>query len=73
MNYSRNPNYDVFVYLAYRNDEGGTVGIAYKGVTCEEDPKWRSSLNEYMQDDLTSGQVIKSKWRLSKITIAKSC
>ena len=61
MNYSRNSNYDVFVYLAYRNDNGGTAGIAYTGVTCDKDPQLRSTLNEYTGNDLTSGQVIRLK------------
>ena len=55
--YSLDANYNAFVYLAYRNDEAGTVGLAYKGVTCDENPRMRSSLNEYTTNDLISGQV----------------
>ena len=44
-----------------KDDNGGTAGIAYTGVTCDKDPQLRSTLNEYTGNDLTSGQVIRLK------------
>ncbi len=48
---------DANVVMAFRNNQPGTVGIAWGGSVCDSDPKWRTSLNEYFIDDLRSGQV----------------
>jgi len=49
---------DANVVLAFRNNQPGTVGIAWGGSVCDRDPKWRTSLNEYFVDDLRSGQTV---------------
>lgn len=55
--YSVKLNIDAFVYLAFRNNEAGTAGIAYHRTTCGN-PDGRTSLNEYLENDLISGQVL---------------
>jgi len=60
---------DANVVLAFRNNQPGTVGIAWGGSVCDRDPKWRTSLNEYFVDDLRSGQVNKIKKVLYYILI----
>ena len=63
---SLDANFNAFVYLAYRNDESGVVGVAYKGSTCARDPQMRSSINEYTENDLATGQVSQSILSLSQ-------
>ncbi len=59
---STDPAFNAYVYLAYRNDESGIVGIAYTGSTCtdDDDVQYRTSLNEYQNGDLNTGLVINS-------------
>ena len=54
---SVDPNVDAFVFLAFRNNEGGMNGIARIASTCATNPNLRSSLSEYIENDLTSAQV----------------
>jgi hypothetical protein len=54
---SNDPAFDSYVYLAYRNDESGIVGIAYSRSTCNEYVNVRTSLNEYQRGDLNTGLV----------------
>ena len=55
--FSTDPAINAYVYLAYRNDEAGTLGIAYTGTTCTDEVKYRTSLNEYQGGDLNTGLV----------------
>ncbi len=57
---STDPAFNAYVYLAYRNDEAGTLGIAYTGSTCTDEVQYRTSLNEYQGGDLNTGLVINS-------------
>ncbi len=57
---SKDPAFDSYVYLAYRNDEAGTLGVAYARTTCMEDVSGRTSLNEYQGGDLNTGLVSNS-------------
>lgn len=54
---STDSRFNSYVYWAYRNDEGGVVGIAYLGTSCADEVNLRTSLNEYMGDDLTAAQT----------------
>jgi len=42
--------------MAYRNNQPGTVGIAYVGGACAP-AQYKTALCEYFQNDLTAGQV----------------
>jgi len=54
---STDPKFNAYVYWAYRNDQPGVVGIAYVGSSCSPDVKVRTSLNEYMSNDLVAAQT----------------
>jgi hypothetical protein len=51
------PDIDDFVYLTFRNNEPGTVGMGYVGTVCADDVTARTNLCEYLNDDMTSGHV----------------
>ncbi len=55
--YSNNPAFNAYVYLAYRNNKAGTLGIAYTGTTCLNNVYYRTSLNEYQGGDLNTGFI----------------
>jgi len=55
---STDPKFNSYVYWAYRNDEPGTVGIAYFSTTCKKRVSSRTSLNEYMTNDLIAAQTV---------------
>ena len=55
--YSWAANIDDFVYLTFRNNQPGTVGMGYVGTVCDDDVTARTNLCEYLNDDLTSGHV----------------
>ena len=55
--YSKDSAFNAYVYLAYRNNKAGTLGIAYTGTTCEKNVFYRTSLNEYQGGDLNTGLV----------------
>lgn len=48
---------NVNVMLAYRNDQPGTVGIAYMGSVCSS-AQLRIALCEYFNDDMKSAEVV---------------
>jgi len=48
---------NINVMLAYRNDEAGTVGIAYLGSVCAP-AQLRIALCEYFIDDMKSAEVV---------------
>ena len=58
--YSWAANIDDFVYLTFRNNQPGTVGMGYVGTVCDDDVTARTNLCEYLNDDLTSGHVSQS-------------
>ena len=50
-----NPN--AYVFLCYKNDMAGDVGIAWRGGTCNPNQFARSSIVEYARDDVTTASV----------------
>ena len=52
-----NSNANAYVFLCSQNDEGGFVGIAWVGETCNVNKFRRSSISEYINDDLTTAAV----------------
>ncbi len=55
--YSKNSTINSYVYITYRDDKPGIVGIAYLGTTCRTNVNLRSSLNEYQGGDLNTALV----------------
>ena len=57
--FSTDPSFDDNVYLTFRNNQYGTVGMGYVGTVCAPAPYqyYRSNLNEYLNNDITAGQV----------------
>jgi len=51
---------DLYVFFTYKNNEAGTVGIAWTGVACLSDNNkgYRASINEYFVDDLTTAEIV---------------
>ena len=52
---TRDPN--LFVYLTYQNNEGGTIGIAWVGVVCYSGKGYRVGISEYFNSDLRTAEV----------------
>lgn len=52
--------YNVNLMMAFRNNQAGTVGIAYVGTVCApaNAPQYRVALCEYYQTDLKAGEVV---------------
>jgi hypothetical protein len=56
--YSTAQGVDDFVYLTFRNNQPGTLGMGYVGTVCAADIRFRSNICEYVNDDMTSGHVV---------------
>ena len=54
---------DAFVMFSYRNNQAGTLGIAWLGTTCvgSSQKGYRSSINEYYQSQQITATVSDSK------------
>ena len=57
--FSTDPAFNDNVYLTFRNNQYGTVGMGYVGTVCHPAPYQylRSNLCEYLNNDITAGQV----------------
>ncbi len=55
--YSKDPNFNDYVYLTFRNNQYGTVGIGYVGTVCSSSVNYRSNLCEWLNNDMTAGHV----------------
>lgn len=49
----------MYAFFTYKNNESGTVGIAWRGVVCYPDnwKKYRNSINEYFIDVTTTAEI----------------
>jgi len=47
-----------FTVLSYRNNEDGTVGLAWGSSTCTSQKGYRVNIAEYFQNDLTTGATV---------------
>jgi hypothetical protein len=59
--FSTDAAFDDNVYLTFRNNQYGTVGMGYVGTVCNPALYTRSNLNEYLNNDITAGQVRKQR------------
>ena len=48
---------DLYIGMVWDNNQFGTTGIAYLGTVCDNNAKYRTSLNEYFMRDLTTAEV----------------
>ena len=48
---------NAYVFLCSENDQGGTVGIAWLSGTCDSTRYGRSSINEYLYNDVVTASV----------------
>ena len=48
---------NAYVFLCSQGNQGGTVGIAWLGGTCDSSGYGRSSVNEYFFNDATTAEV----------------
>ena len=48
---------NAYVFLCSENDRGGIVGIAWVDGTCEPTNFGRSSISEYVQNDIVTAAV----------------
>merc|ERR1711936_457066 len=56
---ANNPsNANAYVYLCSQNNQGGVVGIAWLRGTCDRTGRYRSSVNEYLENDATTAIII---------------
>ncbi len=55
--FSTDKSFDDNVYLTFRNNQYGCVGMGYVGTVCNPDTTVRSCLNEWLNDDMTAGHV----------------
>jgi hypothetical protein len=55
MDFASDVNANIFFINA--DDLGGTVGLAWLGSLCDEDPKFRSSVNQWLMSDLNTAEV----------------
>jgi hypothetical protein len=56
--FSKDKNYNDNVYLTFRNNQYGTIGMGYVGTFCSPDPTVRSCLCEWLNDDMTAGHTV---------------
>ena len=54
---SANPNVNAYVFLCSENDQGGTIGIAWVATTCDRTQNYRSSVTEYLNNDVVTASV----------------
>ena len=57
--YAYDANFDTNVFLTFRNNQYGTVGMGYVGTVCSPNTNLRSNLNEWLNNDITAGHVRK--------------
>jgi hypothetical protein len=57
--FSNDPKFDDYVYLTFRNNQYGCIGMGYVGTVCSPNVAVRSNLNEWLNDDMTAGHVKK--------------
>ena len=50
-------NANAYVFLCSQNDQGGVVGIAWVDGTCDSTKGYRSSINEYLRNDVVTASV----------------
>ena len=50
-------NANAYVFLCSQNDAGGVVGIAWVDGTCDSTKGYRSSINEYLRNDVVTASV----------------
>jgi len=55
--FSKDPKFDDYVYLTFRNNQYGCVGMGYVGTVCDDEVGVRSNLCEWLNDDMTAGHV----------------
>ena len=55
--FSKDPNFNDYVYLTFRNNQYGCIGMGYVGTVCSSNVAVRSNLNEWLNNDLTAGHV----------------
>ena len=48
---------NAYVFLCSENDRGGYVGIAWLSSTCETERFGRSSISEYLRNDIITASV----------------
>lgn len=50
---------NLYTYFTFKNNTYGTTGYAWIGTVCNGDAwkEWRSSVNEYFQDDFTTAEI----------------
>ena len=48
---------NAYVFLCYQNNQGGVVGIAWVRGTCSGSRFARSSVNEYLSNDVVTASV----------------
>lgn len=59
--FSKDPKFNDNVYLTFRNNQYGCIGMGYVGTVCSQDITARSNLCEYLNDEMTAGHVSVSK------------
>ena len=53
---SSDPN--LFVFLTYKQNQAGTVGIAWLGTVCISEKGYKVSINEWYISDLNTAEVL---------------